>query len=74
MSTTADNPSPAEIVATPAAPLPSLDLGKARLAGRLAWWRKRVIEVSALEPELQSLTNTQLRKLSLSLQYRARQW
>lgn len=73
MSTTADNISiPAEHVVAPSAPLPSLDLRKARLPGRLGWWRNRVVEVAALEPELKELTNTQLKKRSLSLQYRAR--
>ena len=41
-------------------------------AWRLARWAAPVPKVAALEPELQNLADPQLRKRSLSLQYRAR--
>ena len=41
-------------------------------AWRLARWAALVPKVAALEPELQNLADPQLRKRSLSLQYRAR--
>ena len=39
---------------------------------RLARWAKLLPKIEALEPELQDLTDPQLRKQSLSLQYRAK--
>jgi preprotein translocase subunit SecA len=74
MSTTADNlPTPTDTVpAVSSSSRPSLDLRKARLHGRLSWWRNKALEVAAFESELQGITDTQLKKRSLSLQYRAR--
>lgn len=73
MSTTAENDLlTAEVAEGPSEPLPSRDLSKARFAGRLGIWRRRVVESTAMEADLQQATDTQLKKRSLSLQYRAR--
>lgn len=73
MSTIADQP--AHISATPATPAPrksDQNLYRVRLPWRLARWRRQVTEIGRLEPRIQSLTDHQLRKEGLSLQYRAR--
>ncbi len=73
MSTIADQPAEIVAAATPSpAPKADQNLYRIRLRGRLARWRRQVLEIGRLEPKMQALSDHQLRKESLSLQYRAR--
>ena len=58
--------------APPSAAPTDQNLFRVRLSGKLARWRKKVVEIGNLEPKMKELSDPQLRKESLSLQYRAR--
>ena len=70
--TTQTTAAPHETVAVPVPAAADRDLSKMHLRGRLGRWRKQVAEINAREAALRQLTDSQLRKESLSLQYRAR--
>ncbi len=51
---------------------PNRSAAELRVTGKLARWRKKVIEIGQLEGTMRALSDPALRKESLSLQYRAR--
>lgn len=73
MSTIADKPLEQTVAASATAKPPAdQNLHRVRLTGKLARWRRQVVEIGKLESRMQALSPQQMRKESLSLQYRAR--
>ena len=52
--------------------IPPLNMPTVPFWSRLNWWRRRIPDIATFEPTLRGESDQQLRKRSLSLQYRAR--